>query len=127
MIALLDNGQDLDDCAAEIGCEVGQLLTPLTRYRLRDPARPWAIDNGAFANLDISASLALLKREEHHRENCRGSQPERRGMGRCGALRVRRGLDRPHVHSRRFQIHDGCAAGGWEFFRDVGTRGNQAQ
>lgn len=70
MIALLDTGQDLDDCADEIGCEVGQLLTPLTRYRLRDPGRLWAIDNGAYAKLDIPAFLALLKREEHHRQNC---------------------------------------------------------
>lgn len=70
MIALLDNGQDLDECAAEIGCEVGQLLTPLTRYRLRDPGRPWAIDNGAFAGFDAAAFLALLKREEYHRDGC---------------------------------------------------------
>lgn len=70
MIALLDNGQDLDECAAEMGCEVGQLLTPLTRYRLRDPARPWAIDNGAFARFDADDFMALLKREEHHRERC---------------------------------------------------------
>jgi hypothetical protein len=70
MIALLDNGQDLDECAAEIGREVGQLLTPLTRYSLRDPAKPWAIDNGAFARLDIPAFEALLKREEHHRDRC---------------------------------------------------------
>ena len=70
MLALLDNGQDLDTCAAEIGCEVGQLLTPLTRYRLRDPQKPWAIDNGAFAKFDHKDFLALLKREEHHRENC---------------------------------------------------------
>jgi hypothetical protein len=70
MIALLDNGQDLDECAADLGCEVGQLLTPLTRYRLRDPEKPWAIDNGAFANLDIPALLGLLKREEHHRDRC---------------------------------------------------------
>lgn len=70
MIALLDNGQDLDQCAEEIRAPVGQLLTPLTRYRLRDPARPWAIDNGAFAKLDTAGLLALLKREEHHRENC---------------------------------------------------------
>lgn len=70
MIALLDNGQDLDECEAEIGCEVGQLLTPLTRYRLRDPSRPWAIDNGAFAGFDADAFVALLEREKHHRENC---------------------------------------------------------
>lgn len=70
MIALLDNGQDLDDCASEIGCEVGQLLTPLTRYKLRDPERPWAIDNGAFAGFDRAGFMALLKREEHHRDRC---------------------------------------------------------
>ncbi len=70
MIALLDNGQDLDECAVEIGCQVGQLLTPLTRYRLREPERPWAIDNGAFAQFGATAFLALLKREEHHRDRC---------------------------------------------------------
>lgn len=69
-MALLDNGQDLDQCSAEIGCEVGQLLTPLTRYRLRDPARPWAIDNGAFAAFNPAAFLSLLEREAHHRDRC---------------------------------------------------------
>lgn len=69
-MALLDNGQDLDECATELGCEVGQLLTPLTRYRLRDPSKPWAIDNGGFVNLDIPALQALLLREQHHRERC---------------------------------------------------------
>jgi hypothetical protein len=70
MIALLDNGQDLDQCAAELGSEVGQLLTPLTRYRLRDPNRPWAIDNGAFARFDGPAFTSLLAREQHHRDRC---------------------------------------------------------
>jgi len=71
MIALLDNGQDLDECAAEIDGQVGQLLTPLTRYRLRNPNLPWAIDNGAFASFDPDAFLALLKREqEQDRDGC---------------------------------------------------------
>jgi hypothetical protein len=70
MLALLDNGQDLDECAVEIGCEVGQLLTPLTRYRLRDSERPWAIDNGGFSGLDIKAFMALLEREAHHKDRC---------------------------------------------------------
>lgn len=70
MLALLDNGQELDDCEAEIACEVGQLLTPLTRYRLRDPKRPWAIDNGAYAGLDVPAFLSLLKREYHRKNDC---------------------------------------------------------
>lgn len=71
VIALLDNGQDLDECAADLGCNVGQLLTPLTRYQIRDPDRFWAIDNGAFANFDAAAFLSLLKREEtRDREMC---------------------------------------------------------
>jgi hypothetical protein len=70
MMALLDTGQDLDACAAEIGADVGQLLTPLTRYRLREPSRPWAIDNGAFAGFDVAAFESLLAREAHHKERC---------------------------------------------------------
>lgn len=70
-MALLDNGQDLDACAAEIGCDVGQLLTPLTRYRLRDPSKPWAIDNGGYSGLNIPAFLSLLEREKHHSPLCR--------------------------------------------------------
>lgn len=70
MIALLDNGQDLAACEAELGCPVGQLLTPLTRYTLRDPSRPWAFDNGAYSGFDADAFLALLDREKHHAPNC---------------------------------------------------------
>lgn len=70
MIALLDNGQDLDQCADELGCEVGQLLTPLTRFQLRDPNLPWAIDNGAFSRFDADAFLSLLAREAMHQEKC---------------------------------------------------------
>lgn len=70
MIALLDNGHDLAECEAEMGARVGQLLTPLTRYRLRDPERPWAIDNGGFKRLDIPAFEALLAREAHHKDKC---------------------------------------------------------
>ena len=70
MMPLLDTSQDLDKCAVELGCEVGQLLTPLTRFSLRNPQAPWAIDNGAFAGFDETAFLALLAREEHHRDRC---------------------------------------------------------
>lgn len=70
MIVLLDTGQDLATCAAELGCDVGQLLTPLTRYRLREPARQWAIDNGAFSGFQEKAFLSLLEREEHHKAHC---------------------------------------------------------
>lgn len=70
MIPLLDNGQDLEVCASEIGCPVGQLLTPRTRYALRDADAPWAIDNGAFAGFEADAFNALLAREVRHREKC---------------------------------------------------------
>ena len=70
MIPLLDNGQDLEKCALEIGCSVGQLLTPLTRYTLRDPDKPWAIDNGAFSKFDEDKFWSLLKREYHHYQKC---------------------------------------------------------
>lgn len=70
MIALLDNGQDFDQCEREIGVSVGQLLTPLTRYRLRDPSRPWAIDNGGFGELDVPGLRSLLAREAHRRDAC---------------------------------------------------------
>lgn len=70
MIALLDNGQDLDQCEAEIGVPVGQLLTALTRYRLREPSRPWGIDNGGYNRLDTAALMALLERESGRREQC---------------------------------------------------------
>lgn len=69
-MALLDNGQDLSECEAELGLPVGQLLTPLTRYRLREPRRPWAIDNGGFKRLDVAGLFSLMEREHHHRENC---------------------------------------------------------
>jgi hypothetical protein len=68
MIALLDNGQDLADCEQEIGVPVGQLLTPLTRYRLR--ASSFAIDNGGFKELDVPGLFSLMKREEHNQGNC---------------------------------------------------------
>lgn len=70
MIALLDTSQDQEECAADLGAEVGQLLTPLTRYRLRDPSRPWAIDNGGFSRFEEKSFLTLLEREEHHKANC---------------------------------------------------------
>lgn len=70
MLALLDNGQDLEQCAAEIGGPVGQLLTPLTSYRLRDPNKPFAIDNGGFKEPDPYGLLRLMKREGQHREKC---------------------------------------------------------
>lgn len=70
MICLLDTSHDLGVCSAELGEDVGQLLTPLTRYILREPSRPWAIDNGAFSGFDRKSFLSLLDREFERRESC---------------------------------------------------------
>lgn len=71
MIVLLDTSHDLDACAVELDCPTGQLLTPLTRYRLRDPDKPWAIDNGGYKRLEIAGLNALLTREAHHKDACK--------------------------------------------------------
>lgn len=47
---------------------VGQLLTPLTRYK--NAGGTFAIDNGAFSGFDRDGFAALLKREEPNRERC---------------------------------------------------------
>lgn len=70
MIALLDNGQDLAQCETEIGVPVGQLLTPLTRYRNREPKRKFGIDNGGFKEPDIYGLESLMRREEPNKEHC---------------------------------------------------------
>lgn len=70
MLALLDTSHGLDDCAAELGCEVEQLLTPLTRFRLQRPESRFAIDNGGYSNFEEAAFMALLEREKERIDNC---------------------------------------------------------
>jgi hypothetical protein len=70
VLVLLDTSQKLDVCADELGCEVEQLLTPLTRYRLQRPESRFAIDNGAFSAFDAKAFNALLAREHERRSQC---------------------------------------------------------
>ena len=69
MIAMLDTSEKLEVAAAEIGLQVEQLLTPLTRFTRK--CERFAIDNGAFARFDARAFESLLKREREHRANCR--------------------------------------------------------
>ncbi len=71
MIALLDTSEDMAVVQQELGCEVEQLLTPLTRFRRQCPEARFAIDNGAFAGFDEHAFLGLLQREEASRRLCR--------------------------------------------------------
>jgi hypothetical protein len=70
VITLLDTAHDFATAEKELGSPVGQLLTPLTRYRLREPKRPWAIDNGAYARFKKDAFWALIQREEHRKKKC---------------------------------------------------------
>lgn len=70
MIALLDTSEDLKVCAEELGCEVLQLFTPLTRFAPQDPEAMFAIDNGAFSNFSIKGFEALIERESERRELC---------------------------------------------------------
>lgn len=71
MIALLDTSEDLAICAAELGCAVEQLLTPLTRFAAQDPTAHFAIENGCYKRFDAPAYLALLKREHARQALCR--------------------------------------------------------
>ena len=48
----------------------GQLLTPLTNYRLRGYPSQFAIDNGAFSHFDRRAFESLLERSKPDRDRC---------------------------------------------------------
>jgi hypothetical protein len=71
VIALLDTSEDLKVAEQEIGCEVEQLLTPLTRFKRQHPEAHFAIDNGAFAGLRIDGFISLLERERKAKHLCR--------------------------------------------------------
>lgn len=66
---MLDTAQDLKKCAAEIGRECGELLTPLTFRKWKGTT--YGIDNGAFANFNATDFRSLLKRMEPDRKDCR--------------------------------------------------------
>lgn len=53
----------------ELGCEVGQLITPLTGYS--DMGLVYGIDNGAFSGFEEKRFLAILHRQRSSRERCR--------------------------------------------------------
>lgn len=71
MIVLLDTPQDLTVCASELGCEVEQLFTPLTRRLPQHPEKMFAIDNGAFSRFEVKGFLSLLEKHEPRRDLCR--------------------------------------------------------
>lgn len=71
MIVMLDTPQDLNVCAAELGCEVEQLFTPLTRRNPQQPERRFAMDNGAFSKFETDSFVKMLAKHEPRRDLCR--------------------------------------------------------
>lgn len=68
MIVLLDTSEPLDKAGSELGIEVGQLLTPLTKFA--DRGATYAIDNGAFSKFDGPTFCALLDRQWAAKYRC---------------------------------------------------------
>lgn len=73
---MLDTSENLAVCAAEIGCPVEQLLSPLTRFtrRVARPGEPplrFSMDNGGFGYAPVEEFIALLLRERDARHLCR--------------------------------------------------------
>ena len=67
---LMDSTESAGRELAESGAiKVGQLLTPLTRYKRW--SGNFAIDNGAFSRFNVHAFQSLLEREYEHRRLCR--------------------------------------------------------
>lgn len=71
MIVFLDTPQSLDQCQAELGCEVEQLFTPLTRRNPQRPEQHFAMDNGAFANFEPRMFERMLEKHRPRLELCR--------------------------------------------------------
>lgn len=71
MIVMLDTPQDLSVCASELGCEVEQLFTPLTRRNPQHPEKRYAMDNGAFARFEAASFLKMMEKHEPRRDLCR--------------------------------------------------------
>lgn len=71
MIVMLDTPQDLNTCAAELGCEVEQFFTPLTRRNPQQPEKMFAMDNGAFSKFEAKGFLSMLAKHESRKDLCR--------------------------------------------------------
>ncbi len=71
MIVMLDTSQPLGTCAAELGCEVEQLFTPLTGRNPQHPEKRFAMDNGAFARFEAKGFLTMLAKHEPRKDLCR--------------------------------------------------------
>lgn len=70
MIYLLDTNKGYEELERDLCAEVGQLITPLTRFR-NTGRRVFAIDNGAYSHFNRQSFLSLLERERDNREHCK--------------------------------------------------------
>jgi len=68
MMFLADSSEDPKVIEKEIGAEVGQLLTPLTRFS--DRGLKYAIDNGAFSDFNANGFLSLIERQADSLDRC---------------------------------------------------------
>lgn len=66
---MLDTSEDYAICEREIGQQVAQLMTPLTRFSWR--GRFFGIDNGFYTTPDPVGLFALLEREREHKQFCK--------------------------------------------------------
>jgi len=71
MIVMLDTSGSLEKAQEELGCEVEQLITPLTRRAIQAPGKHYCIDNGAFATFELKGFLTLLERQKPEKHLCR--------------------------------------------------------
>lgn len=71
MIIMLDTPQDLKTCSDELGCEVEQLFTPLTRRNPQHPEQMFSMDNGAFSKFESKGFLSMLSKHEPRKDLCR--------------------------------------------------------
>jgi len=71
MIVMLDTPDNLEECEKEIGVEVEELFTPLTRRNPKRPQSRFAIDNGAFSHFDHDGFLKTLEKHESRKKLCR--------------------------------------------------------
>lgn len=72
MIVMMDTSRkEWERARADLGMEIEQLLTPLTRYNPHEPESRFAIDNGAFSGFNAKGFRSLLEREKSRIDLCR--------------------------------------------------------
>jgi len=71
MIVLLDTSENLEVCSKELGSEVGELFTPLTRRLPKNNNGIFGIDSGCFASFNSRDFISLLQREHQRMILCK--------------------------------------------------------